>query len=248
MADEQDALLRQINEEVRREQLAKLWDKYGVLALGTVAAILLAVFGWRFYQNEMENAARRAGAQFAEAGQLLADKKTADAITAFESIAKTGPSGYAQLARLRLAANARTDGRDQDALNQLKAVADDSSASPLFRSFAKLQIASLKVDSGNFTDVKNQLNDLLNDQSPWRYTARELLGLAAYKAGDYSEARKAYESLLIARDAPQSVAQRAQIAMALITREELKKKADTSPATTPAKPETGKPGNGKASD
>lgn len=248
MADEQDALLRQINEEVRREQLAKLWDKYGVLALGAVAAILLIVFGWRFYQNEVANAARRAGAQFAEAGQLLTEKKTADAIAAFESIAKTGPSGYAQLARLRLAANARTNGRDQDALNQLQAVADDTSASPLFRSFAKLQIASLKVDSGNFTEVKNQLNDLLNDQSPWRYSAQELLGLAAYKAGDYAEARKAYESLLIARDAPQSVAQRAQIAMALITREELKKNADKSPATTAAKPEAGKPGDGKPGD
>ena len=41
MANERDAFLREIEEEVRKERLAKLWDKYGVLAIGVAAAIIL---------------------------------------------------------------------------------------------------------------------------------------------------------------------------------------------------------------
>lgn len=246
MADEQDILLKQINEEVRREQLAKLWDKYGVIVLGVAAAILLVFGGWRLYAGEMKRAAERAGGQFAEANRLLSSKKTADGVTALETIAKGGAGGYAQLARLRLAAEAREKGRTQDAINQYTAVANDSSADELLRSFAKLQIGALKLETSSFTEVKNQLNDLLNDSNPWRHSAREILGLAAYKAGDYAEARKTFQSLIVARDVPRQLVQRAQVAMALIARDELKAKSGTAATPTPAPPKPPAKTNGSA--
>ncbi|MCB1510569.1 MAG: tetratricopeptide repeat protein [Hyphomicrobiaceae bacterium] len=252
MADEQDILLKQINEEVRREQLAKLWDKYGVIVLGVVATILLVFGGWRLYVGEMKRAAERAGGQFAEANRLLGDKKATEGLAALEAIAKGSASGYAQLAQLKLAAEAREKGRTQDAINHYSAVADNSSADPLLKSFAKLQIATLKLDTASFTDVKNQLNDLLNDSNPWRHSAREILGLAAYKAGNYAEARKTFQALMLARDVPRQLVQRAQVAMALITRDELQAKngpaatPSPAPAKPPAKPNgAAAPGNAK---
>ena len=241
MAEEQDSLIRQIDEEMRRERLAQLWDKYGVLAIGVVAAILIGFGGWRIYLGEAQRAAQRAGAQYAEASRLLADKKAADAVTAFNSIATSGPAGYAQLAKLRLAANAREGGRVDEAIAHYRSLADQTSADPLFRAFAKLQIAALKVDTASFTDIKNQLNGLLAADSPWRHDAQEILGLAAYRGGDMKAAREAFQALMVAKDVPQEVVQRAQLAMALITREELRAKKGATPSpggsdtTEPAK-------------
>ena len=112
-----------------------------------------------------------------------------------------------------------------DALKYYGEVAGDNSADSLLKNFARLQIASLKVDTASWTEMQNQLNDLVQETSPWRHSARELLGLAAYKARKFSEARKAYQGLLTSSDVSQSIRQRAQIAMALITREELKTSA-----------------------
>jgi hypothetical protein len=229
MADEQDSLLRQIEEEVRRERLAKLWDKYGVLALGVIATILLVFGGWRLYLSEATKAARRAGAQFAEASQIIADAKLskdkkADALRALETIAKSGPTGYAILADFKLAARARDAGKTDEAIKRYEAVAANGSADSTLRSFAKLQIASLKLDAGSFTDVKNQLNDLLKVDSPWRFSAREILGLAALKAGKLTEARESFQALLIDPKTPKTIGQRAHMAMAMVTRAELEAK------------------------
>jgi hypothetical protein len=251
MADEQDSLLKQIEEEVRREQLAKLWDKYGVVALGVVAAILLVFGGWRLYQSEAIKAAKRAGAQFAEASELLADpklpkEKKADALQALKTMAKSGPTGYAVLAEFKLAARARAEDKPDEAVKHYQVIAANSSADDLLRGFARLQIASLKLDNGSFTDVKNQLNDLVKSDSPWRHSAREILGLAALKAGKLNEARQAFQSLLIDGETPSDIAERAHVAMAMVARGELaakqpKESGGTKLPNNPTNPDKAQP-------
>ncbi|MAI45814.1 MAG: hypothetical protein CBC34_007650 [Hyphomicrobiaceae bacterium TMED74] len=232
MANERDAFLREIEEEVRKERLAKLWDKYGVLAIGAAAAIILTVAGWKWYQSYTQEQAARAGAQFIEITELFTQKKNQDAIQGLEQIAKSGPAGYGQLAKLRLAAQARKDGKADEAIIHYEALASDSSADEILSSFAKLQIAALKVDTAPWTETQNRLNDLVKEESHWKYAARELLGLAAFKAGKYDEARQAFTELMAGSDTPATIRQRAQIVMTLVSRESGEaEKAATKAAT-----------------
>lgn len=240
MANERDSFMREIDEEVRRERLMKLWDKYGVYILGGAAAIMLAVFGWKWYEAERNSAAAQAGAQFVEVSRLIAEGKNKEAIEGFEQIAKEGPTGYAQLAQLRLAAAARKAGKTDEAIRHYEALAGNSSADELLRGFAKLQIATLKVDTASWTEMQNQLTDLAKDDSSWKYSARELLGLAAYKAGKLNEARKTFTELLASGDTPQSIRQRAQVAMTLVTRAPVTPTQPKAPAEPPATKEKAK--------
>lgn len=220
MSDDSEALIREIEEEVRREKLTKLWNQYGTVILGGVAAVVVLIGGWQWYSAYQLDRAQTAGSQYLEAlTQLNSDKKT-DGVAALEQIAKQGTPAYAVLAKMRLAASKREAGEDEAAIALYQVVAGDTSADALIRSFANLQIASLKVDTGTWTEAQNRLNDLANDSSTWRHTARELLGLAAYKHKKWAEAKEAYASLLGDQSAPQAIRQRAQIALALITREE----------------------------
>ncbi len=228
MAEERDAILREIDEELRRERLAKLWDKYGVAVIAGLAAIVLLVAGWKWYQAYQRDAAAQAGAQFAEVARLLADGKQKEAVSGFEQIAREGPHGYQQLAKLRLAALARKDGKTADALRYYGELAGDSGTDDLLRGFAQLQIAALKVDTASWTETKNRLTDLVKEDNPWRFAARELHGIAAYKAGKFDEARKAFTELLASGDTPNSIRQRAQLIMALVTRA-----STVGPATKP---------------
>jgi hypothetical protein len=220
MSEDSEAFIREIEEEVRREKLTTLWNTYGKWAIGCLAAFVLLVAGWQWYSAFKVDQAQKAGAQFEEAiAQLEGDNKK-DGLALLELLTKEGSPAHATLARLQLAAVYRKAGEMDKAAALYMAVADDTTADQLLRSFAKLQNATLKVDNGTWTDTKNRLNDLANDVSPWRYTARELLGLAAFKHKKWSEAKEAYSNLLADTGAPPTIKQRAQMALALITREE----------------------------
>jgi len=43
-------LFDEIDEDVRRDQLKKLWEKYSILIIAGVILIIAAVGGWRGYQ------------------------------------------------------------------------------------------------------------------------------------------------------------------------------------------------------
>lgn len=228
MSDDSEALIREIEEEVRREKLTKLWNQYGTLLLGGVAALVFLVGGWQWYVAYQLDRTQTAGAQFQESLQLLQGDKKPDGLAGLEQIAKEGTPAYATLAKLRLAAEHREAGKADKAIELYTEIANDTSAGRIFSSFASLQVASLKIDSGTWTEVENRLNELADESSPWRYTARELLGLAAFKHERWSKSREAYTALLADPQVPQTMKQRAQVALSLITREQAATKTDTT--------------------
>lgn len=226
MVDERDALAREVDEELRREQLLKLWQQYGTYIVGAVAFIIASVGGWKFYEARKLAAEQAAGMKFSLAVRETAkpDAKP-DAPTGLDEIAKSGPAGYATLARLRIAAADRTAGKTADALAKYEAIAADRRSDPLLADYARLQAAVLTLDSGNWTDIQNRLTPLASESNAWRHSARELLGVAAMKAGKPTEARVEFEKLMSDRGVPPSIAERSRLMMVMLTEAEIAKAA-----------------------
>ena len=240
MTDERDALLREVDEELRREQLQKLWERYNGLILGGAALIVALVAGYKVLEQKRIHAAETAGAEFAQALELADEAKTDDATKAFERIAATGPRGYASLAQLHLAGAKVRDGKSDEAIKLYQALADEPGADQLLKSFAQLQVATLRMGNADFTEMQNRLNSLTGDQSPYKVSAKELLGLAAFKAGKYDEARKLLEPLLIDPAASRPIQERIKVIMAKIAESEIAA-APAVPAAQPAAPAAAEP-------
>src|SRR5688572_29560293 len=115
--DTRDLMAREIDEELRREQLLKLWDKYGTLVLGAALVVILAVGGWKYYQHRKTQANEAASTQYIIALGDFAAKRTDEAQKRLENLVPTAPPGYAALARIRLAASDETAGNTLDALS-----------------------------------------------------------------------------------------------------------------------------------
>lgn len=233
MANNEDTLIREVEEELRRERMEQLWKQYGSYFLVMALAIIIGVGGFKFYQTRQLAAANTAGAAYEAAANLMQDGKQDDARKALDELIKTGPSGYAALARLKLAGLELGAGEKAKALAQYEALAGAAGADGLLRSFARLQAAALKIGDADFTEVENRLNDLVGESSPWRANARELIALAALKAGKNDTARKALENVMADRTAPADVRERAQIMMSEIVASDLAKKA-AAPEAKPA--------------
>jgi hypothetical protein len=231
MADDRDAMLREIDSELRREQLAKLWDRYGVYAIAVATLIVVGVGGFKWWEARNIAASEAAGARYEAAMQLAAEGKTQEARQMFEAMARDAPAGYASLARLQLAAKSAAT-NPGEALAIYEALAADGSVDPLLRQYAQLQSAALKLDTADFTEMQNRLTPLLSASSPWRYSARELIGLAAFRAGRLDDARQALLELMADQKTPPSMRERANLLMGLIT--EAETAAPAAPGAQPA--------------
>jgi hypothetical protein len=221
MTDQRDSLAREIDEELRREQLLKLWDRYGTYVIAVAALIIIGIGGFKYFEHRRTAAAEMAGSRFTAAAREAVQNRTAEAQKALEEIQSSAPAGYAALARLRLAAADREAGKRAEALAAYEAIAKEKGLDPLLSDYARLQAASLRLDTADWTEMQNRLNDLAADGNPWRFSARELLSLAAQKAGKAEEARTQLQRLLGDRGTPPGIGERARMMLAMLTEAEL---------------------------
>ncbi len=234
MADAPDPMMREINEELRREQMAKLWDRYGVYAIIVTVLILFGVGGFKWWEARTLAAAQENGARFETALQLAGEGKPGEARQIFEAMEKDAPAGYAALARLKIAGAAAAAGNKDEAMAAFDGIVADAAADTILRDYARLQSAALKLDTADFTEMQNRLNPLLGDSNAWRHSARELMGLSAYRTGHLDEARQTFLGLAADQKTPASMRERVNLVMGLITASE----SATQPAAggAPAEP------------
>ena len=64
-------LFDEVDEDVRRDQLKKLWEKYSIVIVAAAILIIAAVGGWRGYQYLEAKKAAEAGAAFDKAVRRL---------------------------------------------------------------------------------------------------------------------------------------------------------------------------------
>lgn len=205
----------EVDEEVRREQLAKLWERYGNLITIVVVLFVVAIAGWKGYQYWEAKQAAEAGGQFNNAVALSEQGKTADAEAAFAKIATTGTAGYRNLARLREAAElAQRDPKiGVEAYDKLAA---DGSLGPVLQDLAALRAGMLVVDSAPFDELRKRLEPLAAPDRTFRHTARELLVLAAWRAGDAVSAKRFADMMLTDSETPAATRGRVEVLMSLL--------------------------------
>jgi hypothetical protein len=244
MVDKNDSLSREIDEELRREKLEKLWEQYGTYVLGAAAALVLAVGGYQLYDQRKKSFAAENGARYDAAVTLLEQSKTDEAQKALSEVLASGHAGYASLAQLQLAGIHLKANRPQDALAVFEALATSPSADADIKTFALLQAAALRLGQADFTELQNRLKPVAEGSTAWRFQAREILGTAAFKAGKFDDARAQLTPLLADPETPRAALDRIQLILAAMASADAGKAAATPAATapqTPAKEQTSTP-------
>lgn len=232
MADNNDTLFREVDEELARERWEKLWQQYGTYVLAGAALIVALVGGKQFWDTHQRTMSEAAGAKYEAALSLGTAKKTDEATAALAELAASAPKGYATLAKLNLAGAHLKAGKTAEALAIFEELST-AAADPLLGNFARLQAAGLKLGDAGYDEMQNRLTGLTVDTSPWRNPARELLARAGLKAGKTDEAKSLLAAILGDPGVSKEAAARVQTLLAMITAGELAKGA-ASPAAEAA--------------
>ncbi|PVE23127.1 hypothetical protein DC522_17370 [Microvirga sp. KLBC 81] len=213
--NQNDEFIREVDEEYRRDQLAKIWARYNGLIMAVVALVVLGVGGWRYWEHVQETRAQAAAARYETALKLSDEDKTQEADAALEALAKEGDTGYSLLARFRVAAERGQQNAEQGAA-AYDALANDSGIAPLWRDLARLRAAWLRLDTAEPARIRQTLEPMAAPANAWRHSARELLGLSGLKAGDMDYAGRWFDQIAADRETPPALRQRLAIYTALV--------------------------------
>ncbi|MCY1668118.1 tetratricopeptide repeat protein [Rhizobium sp. SL86] len=211
MAHDNDSFIREVNDELRSEQLTSFWRRFRPFIIGGAALIVLGTAGYRGYEYWHTHNASVYGDAFLSALNLAKEGKTDEALTALQQLEKDGGGAYPVLARLRAATLLSEKGDKAGAVSAFNAVASDSSVPQVLRDLAKMRAAWILIDTGTYDQVSAEVEVMATQNQALRHSAREALGLSAYKAGDMAKAKQWFQEIANDAETPRNVANRAQI-------------------------------------
>jgi len=208
-------LFNEVDEELRRDQFKKLWDRYSIYIIALAFLVIAGVGGWRGYQYLEAQKAAEAGAAFDRAVELSEQNKHAEAEAAFVALAAKAPYGYRGLSRLRAAAEAAN--RDKAAAAKMfDDIAADSSVGGPERDLARIRAAQLLLDTTTYPNMLQRLESAAQAGATFRHSARELLALSAWRANDAAATRQWLDMIANDGETPPSLRSRAEALQALL--------------------------------
>ena len=208
-------LFDEVDEDVRRDQLKRLWEQYSIYIVAGALLIIAAVGGWRGYQYLEAQKAAEAGAAFDKAVELSEANKHTEAEAAFEDLAAKAPSGYRLLARLHAAAESAV--RDPKAAVKLyDDIAADRGVGVPEQDLARIRAAGLLLETADYASMLSRLEPSAAPEATFRHSARELLALSAWHANDTAAARRWLDLIANDGETPPSLRSRAEALQALL--------------------------------
>lgn len=205
-------IFNEVDEDLRRDKALVFWKKYQNHIIGlvlVVIAVTAGISGWRAYHQRQVEAN---GTAYLQAMQTLErDPKAAG--PQFDALAK-GSSGFAVLARFQQANLALKNGDKAKAAELFHAIAGDGSVDKAMKDAAAILGGLALLDLGKNDEASKLVAPLTGDNQPYRFSALEVQGQAAFAAGDKKKAKEIFTQLKQLGqlpNAPQSVTQRADL-------------------------------------
>jgi hypothetical protein len=212
----EDALFREIEEDLQRDRMARLWRRYGSWIIALAVAIVIAVAareGWRWSERRQAEAA---SARYLAALDLAAGDPLR-AQEALRVLADDGHEGYALLARLREGSAYMQQGNLQAAAAVYGEI-EDAAPRPAFRDLAVILggYASLggTPNPEYISEWRGKLTPLAAAGSPWRFSARELLAILELQSGNRGKAKELFMQIDADPEAPADMRSRAEMIVA----------------------------------
>ena len=201
------ALIDEVNDEVKAENLRKFFERYGKFLMGGVIALIVAVAAFNFYQNFTRNMQEK------ETALLIAvmdrDPSTMseeDLKAMMQELIRLGKDGHGEgirfAAGITEASALQRKNQKDAAISRLDQLAKDTSIKDMYRDYALLQEIRMQVDTGDAAKLLRDVAPLTADSNPWHVSALQLAAILDAKLGHMDDAATKLRRILDAQDTP----------------------------------------------
>lgn len=213
-------LIREVEEDLRRERYQKLWHSYGAYAVASILLLVLGVAGLVGWRAWVESKQIAASVTYETVISALQQDDSPENRERLERLAQTDASGYGFLALLREAAALEREGEKAAALAIYQSIYRDrrvpqsATIAPVFQDIARIYAGLTLFDGGAWEAIESTLRPLADSDRPGRLMAGEILALSALEQGYRQEALTIFRRILEDEDASPYIKERAN---ALVT-------------------------------
>ena len=204
-----DAFLREVDENLRRDQMADFARAYGKWLVLGVVLFLAAVGGWIYWQNRQ---AAKAAEQSEELHRVFGDIGARNMDTVPQRLAALEESGSDAVRATALLSGAAVALESNDrakAIGKYRELVNDEGLPKAYRDAATVRLTALEFDTMKPEDVVARLQPLAEAGNPWFGSAGEMTALAYLKQGQKQKAGQTFAAIAADRQLPESIRSRA---------------------------------------
>jgi hypothetical protein len=207
--DPAESFVREVDENLRRDQARDFLKKYGPWIVGAILLFLAAVAGWLYWQDRQLKQAELETERLNTVMTQLGAGQVAQSSQQLAALEKSNAEGVSAAARLTKAAVALEKADRKTAIDQYRAVMDDRGLAQPYRDLATIRLTALEFDQMKPEDVIARLKPLAEAGNPWFGSAGEMTAMAMLKQGRKSEAGRLFAAIAADKQVPNSIRSRA---------------------------------------
>ena len=207
--DNNEAFLREVDDELRRDQMVGFWSRWGIAVAGVVVAALLAFAGYLYWQHRQEATRGEQGEALQSAYDALGQETPAKAAKPLAELADAKSDGYRSLARFTQADILLQKDDLKGAAAKFAEIANDTGTAKPFRDLALIRQTSAEYDTLKPQAVVERLRPLAVAGNPWFGSAGEMVAVAYLRMNRTDLAGAMFGKIARADDVPDSIRQRA---------------------------------------
>ncbi|MBB4618575.1 tetratricopeptide repeat protein [Sphingomonas abaci] len=211
-----EVFMREVDDEVRRDQLTAFWTRWGKLLIAAIVVGLALFAAYLFWQNRQEEAAGVQGEELQAAYDSVAAGDYAKAEAPLKQLAAEGGPSYQALAKYTQADLLLQKNDPKGAAAKFAEVARDDSIAKPFRDLALVRQTAIEFDSLQPQVVVERMRPLAVPGNPWLGSAGEMMAVAQIRMGQTQQAGQLFARIAEDEGVPASLRQRAvQMASAM---------------------------------
>jgi hypothetical protein len=204
-----EAFLREVDEELRKDQALHVWRNYGRWIIGAVIAGLLAFAGFLYWQSHSDTRRGEEGEKFKAAFKALSENKVQETEAPLKELAQSSSDGFNAMARFTQADVLLQKNDLKGAAAVLAGIAGDTGLAQEFRDLALIRQTSAEYDTLKPEQVVERLKGLAVKGGIWFGSGGELVATAYLRQGKRGDAGKLYGEIAKDESVPRSIRQRA---------------------------------------
>jgi hypothetical protein len=205
---EQEVLLREVDDAMRKDELGSVFKRYGWAIGGAVVLSLAAFGGWLVWDNYNEGQIEERSEKLVAAFDKLGAGQIDQAKSELAALSEDGNSATAISAKLARAGIALRDNRQTEALQLYESIAEDAEAPKPYRDLAAIRAVAIQFEELDPQKVVDRLKPLAVPGNPWFGSAGELVAMAYLKQGNDKLAGPLFAAIAQDEDVPQTLRSR----------------------------------------
>jgi hypothetical protein len=207
--DSGETFLREVDENLRRDQLRGMARRYGPLLVGGIVLLLVAVGGWLYWQDKQRRDSAEDSETLAQVYTDIGAGKLDTVPQRLDGLAADGTDAVRATALFTRAAIAVEQNDRPAAIARYNEIAADKGLPAPYRDLGLIRATALEFDAIQPDQVIARMQPLTKPGNPWFGSAGELTAMAMIKQGKRNEAGRLFAAVAADRQVPESIRARA---------------------------------------